>query len=464
MQKTLKSHGTWIGKWTFVLAATGSAVGLGNIWGFPYKAGTEGGGAFVLLYLLCILLIGLPVMVSEILIGRRSGTSPINSMKKAAIESNRSSSWQLVGWTGIIAGVLILSFYSVIAGLCLNYIFLSAASSGAVDAQTQFGTVTQSWEGLLLWHSIFMILTLLVVSAGIKSGIERMVKILMPMLGFLLVFMVVYAMLNGAFDKALSFLFSPDFSKVNSGTFLSALGQAFFSLSLGMGSIMAYGAYMPKEQKISSTSLNVASLDTLVAILAGLAIFPILFIGYEAFSVQETLEQLGGEKGASGPGLVFISMASTFNDMQFGKIIGPIFFILLSVAALSSSISILEPGVAYLSEERILSRKKSAIIISALSWFIGIGSVLSFNLWSDVKIIGDYNFLDSMDLIAVKNLQPLGGMLIAIFIGWFMKESLIKDELGSINPMIYSIWKIFIKFVAPIGIGCVLLSQIFASA
>lgn len=462
MQKTLKSHGTWIGKWTFVLAATGSAVGLGNIWSFPYKAGSEGGGAFVLLYLLCILFIGLPLMVSEILIGRRSGTSPINSMKKAAIDSNRSSSWQLVGWTGIIAGVLILSFYSVIAGLCLNYIFLSAASSGAVDAQTQYETVTQSWEGLLLWHSIFMILTLLVVSAGIKSGIERMVKILMPMLGFLLVFMVVYAILNGAFDKALSFLFSPDFSKVNSGTFLSALGQAFFSLSLGMGSIMAYGAYMPKNQKISSTSLNVASLDTLVAILAGLAIFPILFSAYEAFSVKETIEQLGDD--ASGPGLVFVSMASVFNDMQFGQIIGPIFFILLSVAALSSSISILEPGVAYLSEERILSRKKSAIIISALSWLIGIGSVLSFNIWSDVKIIGDYNFLASMELIAIKNLQPLGGMLIAIFIGWFMKESLIKDELGEINPTIYAIWKIFIRFVAPIGIGFVLLSQIFASA
>jgi NSS family neurotransmitter:Na+ symporter len=289
-----------------------------------------------------------------------------------------------------------------------------------------------------------------------------MVKILMPMLGFLLVFMVVYAILNGAFDKALSFLFSPDFSKVNSGTFLSALGQAFFSLSLGMGSIMAYGAYMPKNQKISSTSLNVASLDTLVAILAGLAIFPILFSAYEAFSVKETIEQLGDD--ASGPGLVFVSMASAFNDMQFGQIIGPIFFILLSVAALSSSISILEPGVAYLSEERILSRKKSAIIISALSWLIGIGSVLSFNIWSDVKIIGDYNFLASMDLIAVKNLQPLGGMLIAIFIGWFMKESLIKDELGEINPTIYAIWKIFIRFVAPIGIGFVLLSQIFASA
>ena len=459
MEKNLKSHGTWIGKWTFVLAATGSAVGLGNIWGFPYKAGDEGGGAFVLIYFLCILLIGLPIMVSEILIGRRSGTSPINAMKIAAIDSNRSSAWQLVGWTGIIAGVLILSFYSVIAGLCLNYIFISASSSGVIEAQTQFENATQSWQGLLFWHSVFMILTLLVVSAGIKNGIERMVKILMPMLGFLLVFMVMYAMLNGAFNKALSFLFSPDFSKVNTDTFLSALGQAFFSLSLGMGSIMAYGAYMPKEQNIGSTSVSVASLDTLVAILAGLAIFPILFSFYDGFSIDETLVQL--KENGLGPGIVFVSLASAFNDMQYGQLIGPIFFILLSVAALSSSISILEPGVAFLSEERILSRKKSAILISVLSWIIGIGSVLSFNLWSDVKIIGDNNFLDSMDLIAVKNLQPLGGMLIAIFIGWFMKESLIKDELGSINPIVYKIWRFFIKLVAPIGVGCILISQLF---
>ena len=304
-----------------------------------------------------------------------------------------------------------------------------------------------------------MILTLLVVSAGIKNGIERMVKILMPMLGFLLVFMVMYAMLNGAFNKALSFLFSPDFSKVNTDTFLSALGQAFFSLSLGMGSIMAYGAYMPKKQDIGSTSVSVASLDTLVAILAGLAIFPILFSFYDGFSIDETLVQL--KENGLGPGIVFVSLASAFNDMQYGQFIGPIFFILLSVAALSSSISILEPGVAFLSEERILSRKKSAIVISALSWIIGIGSVLSFNLWSNVKIIGDKNFLDSMDLIAVQNLQPLGGMLIAIFIGWFMKESLIKDELGSINPIVYKIWRFFIKLVAPIGVGCILISQLF---
>ena len=441
MQKTLKSHGTWIGKWTFVLAATGSAVGLGNIWGFPYKAGTEGGGAFVLIYLLCIVLIGLPIMLSEILIGRRSGNSPINSMKKSAIDSDVSSAWQGVGWIGISAGILILSFYSVIAGICLKYIFVSA-SSNDLDTAGQFLSIVNSPKELMLWHTIFMGLTMFIVSAGVKKGIGRMVKILMPMLGLLLIFMVVYGIINGAFKEALSFLFKPDFTKITSDTFLVAMGQAFFSLSLGMGSIMAYGAYMSKDQNIASTSVSVGALDTLVAIMAGLAVFPIIF------AIQ-------GLEASDGPGLVFISLQTAFNTMDFGNIIGPIFFILLSVAALSSSISILEPGVAYLAEEGYLSRTKSAIIISITCWLIGIGTAFGFD--KD----GNNFFQENVELISVNIMQPLGGMLIAIFIGWFMKESLIKDELGDINQAIYQIWRIFIKFVAPIGVGIVLISQLF---
>ena len=441
MQKTLKSHGTWIGKWTFVLAATGSAVGLGNIWGFPYKAGTEGGGAFVLIYLLCIVLIGLPIMLSEILIGRRSGNSPINSMKKSAIDSDVSSAWQGVGWIAISAGILILSFYSVIAGICLKYIFVSA-SSNDLDTAGQFLSIVNSPKELMLWHTIFMGLTMFIVSAGVKKGIGRMVKILMPMLGLLLIFMVVYGIINGAFKEALSFLFKPDFTKITSDTFLVAMGQAFFSLSLGMGSIMAYGAYMSKDQNIASTSVSVGALDTLVAIMAGLAVFPIIF------AIQ-------GLEASGGPGLVFISLQTAFNTMDFGNIIGPIFFILLSVAALSSSISILEPGVAYLAEEGYLSRTKSAIIISITCWVIGIGTAFGFD--QD----GNNLFQANVELISVNIMQPLGGMLIAIFIGWFMKESLIKDELGNINQAIYKIWRIFIKFVAPIGVGIVLISQLF---
>ena len=447
IQRQLKSHGAWIGKWTFILAATGSAVGLGNIWGFPYKAGTNGGGAFVLIYLGCILIIGIPIMISEIILGRRAGNSPINAMRSVALESNRSSSWQIVGWSGIFAGILILSFYSVIAGICLNYIFISASSSGTISSPEQFTNVISSPINLILWHTVFMILTALIVSAGIKDGIGRMVKILMPLLGFLMIFMVIYSIVNGDFSRAMSFLFAPDFSNVTSDTLLQAMGQAFFSLSLGMGSIMAYGAYMPKDQKVVSTSFTVASLDTLIAILAGLAIFPIIF----AFNLEPN----------SGPGLVFVSMLSAFNQMQFGQIIGPLFFILLSVAALSSSISLLEPGVAYLSEENILSRRRSAEIISFFVWILGIGSALSFNIWSDFSLIGDRNFLDSMDFVANQILLPLGGMLIAIFVGWFMKKSLIEDELGSINTSLYFLWRFFVKFIAPVCVGYIFYRQFF---
>ena len=447
IQRKLKSHGAWIGKWTFILAATGSAVGLGNIWGFPYKAGTNGGGAFVLIYLGCILIIGIPIMISEIILGRRSGNSPINAMRYIALESNRSSSWQIVGWSGIFAGILILSFYSVIAGICLNYIFISASSSGTISSPEQFSNVISSPINLILWHTVFMILTALIVSAGIKDGIGRMVKILMPLLGFLMIFMVIYSIINGDFSSAISFLFAPDFSNVTSDTLLQAMGQAFFSLSLGMGSIMAYGAYMPKEQKVVGTSFTVASLDTLIAILAGLAIFPIIF----AFNLEPN----------SGPGLVFVSMLSAFNQMQFGQFIGPLFFILLSVAALSSSISLLEPGVAYMSEENILSRRRSAQIISFFVWILGIGSALSFNIWSDFSLIGDRNFLDSMDFIANQILLPLGGMLIAIFVGWFMKKSLIVDELGPINNYLYVLWRFFVKFIAPACVGYIFYRQFF---
>ena len=447
IKKQLKSHGAWIGKWTFILAATGSAVGLGNIWGFPYKAGTNGGGAFVLIYLGCILIIGLPIMISEIIIGRKAGNSPINAMKNVALESKKSSMWQVVGWSGIFAGILILSFYSVIAGICLNYIFISATSSGTISSPDQFSSVISSPVNLIIWHTIFMVMTALIVSAGIKDGIGRMVKILMPMLGFLMIFMVIYSMINGDFTKALSFLFAPDFSDVTSDTLLQAMGQAFFSLSLGMGSIMAYGAYMPKDQQVVNSSFTVASLDTLIAMLAGLAIFPIIF----AFNLEPN----------SGPGLVFVSMLSAFNQMQFGQLIGPLFFILLSVAALSSSISLLEPGVAYLAEEGILSRKRSAEIISFFIWVLGIGSVLSFNIWSDVDIILGKNFLDSMDLIANQILLPLGGMLIAIFVGWFMKESLIKDEIGNTNNALYLVWRFFVKFVAPLCVGYIFYRQFF---
>lgn len=445
LDKQLKSHGSWIGKWTFILAASGSAVGLGNIWGFPYKAGTNGGSAFVLIYLACILMIGLPIMISEILIGRRAGNSPVNAMKKIAISSNKSPLWRYVGWSGIFAGVLILSFYSVIAGICLNYIIISATSTGDITSSDQFAHVISSPQNLLFWHTLFIALTAFIVSAGIKDGIGRMVKILMPMLGMLMIFMVIYAVINGDFNQAMNFLFTPDFSVVTRETLLEAMGQAFFSLGLGMGSIMAYGAYMAKDQNILTNSVSVASLDTLVAILAGIAIFPIIF----AFNLEPD----------RGPGLVFVSMLSAFNQMEYGQFIGPIFFILLSIAALSSSISLLEPGVAYLSEEDIISRRWSAVIISLIAWILGIGSALSFNLWEDLNFISDKNFLGSIEFITNQILLPMGGMFIAIFSGWFVSKSIIKNELGNINSTIFNLWLFFVKFIAPLGVALIIFFQ-----
>ena len=442
----LKSHGKWSGKWTFILAATGSAVGLGNIWGFPYMAGTNGGGAFVLIYLACILIIGLPIMMAEIVIGRRASSSPVNSMKSAALDSNRSSNWQVIGWGGLIAGILILSFYSVLAGICINYIFISALPDLQLSSEEQFSITTSSASNLLIWHTIFIFITAGVIASGIKNGIGRFVRVLMPLLGLILILMVLNAVINGDFLKGLLFLFSPDFSQVNPQTFLSAMGQAFFSLSLGMGAIMTYGAYMSDDQKILNTSITVGGLDTLVALMAGLAIFPIIFAS-------------GLEVNSGGVGLVFITLSQTFETMFLGQIFGPLFFILLVIASLSSSISLLEPSVAYFSEKNILSRKNAAFIFGFSAWFLGIGSVLSFNVLSDFYLLGNRTILDSIVFIGNNLLLPLGGLFVAVFVGWFMKKELIQEQL-QLSDGILNTWYLFIRFVAPIAVGMILITQI----
>lgn len=435
---------TWVGKWTFILAAAGSAVGLGNIWGFPYKAGTNGGGAFVLIYLACILSIGLPIMISEIMLGKRYRGSPVSTLRAASIESNNSPIWEIIGWGGLIAGIFILSFYSVLAGICLDYIFISLGLKGQIDSLAMFQEVTSSPLQLLFWHSAFIIITAWIIAAGVISGIERMVKLLMPLLFALMILMVINAFINGNFSQAVSYLFSPDFSAVTANTFLSAMGQAFFSLSLGMGAIMCYGAYMSAEQDIYESSSIVAGLDTLIALLAGLAIFPIIF----AYGVEPN----------SGPGLVFISLLSIFADLPFGNIVGGLFFLLLSIAALSSSISLLEPSVAYLSENKIITRPIASILLSGIAWFIGLGSLLSFNLWSDISFIGSRNFLDSMDLIANQFLLPLGGLFVAIYAGWKLNPSIAKSELGG-SVFVFNLWRFFIRYVSPVLVFAIFVFQ-----
>ena len=435
-------HGTWSSRWTFILAATGSAVGLGNIWKFPYMAGDNGGGAFVLIYLACIFVIGIPIMLGEIMIGRRGRSSPANTMKYLAEEAGTSKAWTLLGATGALAGLLILSFYSVAAGWTMAYIFGGFQETSAQAVSLEFDTFLANPAALLFWHSLFIVITVIIVARGILKGLEAWINTLMPMLFVIIILLCIYAMQTGAFIEGLTYLFKPDFSKINSDVLLAALGQAFFTLSLGMGAIMAYGAYMPADQNIGRTALTVAALDTGVALLAGIAIFPIVFAN--------------GLEPSAGAGLVFVTLPIAFANMPLGVLFGTLFFILLSIAALSSSISLIEPGVAWLVESLKTKRSYAAMALGAFAWTLGIFSALSFNLMSEFKIFG-MNFFDFTDFLTNQLMLPLGGIFIAIFVGWVMKKQDVLNELQIEDGIIFKSWYFIIRFIAPVMVGAVLI-------
>ncbi len=442
-------HGQWSSRWTFILAATGAAVGLGNIWKFPYLTGENGGSAFVLVYIVCVAALGIPLMMAEILLGRRGRSTPIRSMQILATENNAGQWWQIIGWSGTLAGMLILSYYSVIGGWTLAYIFKSIAgtfhqATGEFAANT-FNAFVGSGTSLFLWHTVFMIITMGIVAGGVQGGLEKAVQFLMPMLFFLLVLMVIYSMTTGYFGKGLAFLFTPDFSKLSGASMLTAMGQAFFSLSLGMGTIMIYGSYVPKETSIGSTSVMIALADTGVALLAGMAIFPIVF--------ANNLEP------GSGPGLIFQTLPVAFGNMTGGTIFGSLFFILLLVAAWTSSISLIEPFVTWLIETFGLSRISAALYSGVATWLLGLGTVWSFNLWAEVKFFG-LTFFDLLDFITSNLMLPLGGILIALFAGWLMTVESTKAELQISNPAIYAGWQALVRYIAPVAVFIVLLNAV----
>ena len=459
-------HGMWSSRTVFVMATVGSAVGLGNVWKFPYITGEYGGGAFVMVYLLCIALIGIPIMMAEILLGRRGRASPISTMRQLAREENSSPAWALIGYSGVVAGFLILSFYSVIAGWALAYVFQAAGGGlnnvSAAGAEVLFGDLIGSPVQLLIWHSVFIVMTIAVVARGVRQGLERAVTILMPALFVMLVVMVGYAYVEGDFARGFDFLFDVNFSRVFqlcTGTaeelecsfsgepLLVAMGQAFFTLSLGMGAIMAYGAYVPDHASITGATITIAVADTLVALLAGLAIFPIVFAS-------------GLEPGA-GPGLIFQTLPIAFGNMPGGQLFGTVFFVLLVFAAWSSSISIAEPAVAWLVEVRRWSRVNAAILVGALAWLLGIGSALSFNLWSgeEYQFFGRTLF-DLKDFLASNIMLPLGGLLIALFVAYGAGRHMALEELAISRQRLFDAWWFVIRFVAPLGIAIVFLNSI----
>lgn len=440
-------HGQWSSRWAFILAATGSAVGLGNVWRFPYLAGESGGGAFVLMYLACVAAVGVPLMMAEVLLGRRGRRSPINTMRELAREEGASPHWQAVGWMGVLAGFLVLSFYSVVGGWSVAYVVLTATGvfreATVSTAAAEFDALVASPERLLAWHTIFMAMTVAVVAQGVRSGLERAVKYLMPALVVLLLVMVGYAMGNGRFAEAIEYLFRPDFAGFfASGRMLEAVGQAFFSLSLGMGAIMIYGSYLPAHASIPRTVGVIALADTGIALLAGLAIFPIVF----AYGLEP----------AEGPGLVFKTLTVAFGHMPGGVLFGVLFFVLLSMAAWTSSISLLEPVVAWLVETRGLRRGRATTLAGAMAWLFGVGSLLSFNVAADLTVFGK-TFFGLMEYLSVNVMLPLGGLLIAVFAGWCMARASSLEELELGDHGLYRAWRFLVRWVAPAGVALVFL-------
>ncbi|CAM5365162.1 sodium-dependent transporter [Thauera mechernichensis] len=447
MQKT-HTHGQWTSRMGFVLAATGSAVGLGNIWKFPYMIGQSGGAAFVLVYLLCIALIGLPILVAEWMIGRRGQKNPISTMGELAKKNGRSGAWALIGFTGVLGAFLILSFYSVIGGWALSYTgdaitggFTGMDKDAVGNAFTGFLANAGS---LLTWHTVFMALTVGVVAMGVAGGLERASKLLMPSLGVLLFILVGYGMTTGGFGQAMAYLFNPDWSKLTGDVVLAALGHAFFTLSLGMGIMMAYGSYLGEDVNLLRTARTVVIMDTVIAIAAGLAIFPIVFAN--------------GLDPAAGPGLIFVTLPIAFGNITGGVILGTLFFVLLTFAALTSAISLLEPVVELVEERTPLSRAGATFVAGIATWALGIAALLSFNHWSDVTIIG-LNIFDLLDQLTSKFMLPLTGLGAILFAAWCLDRDSVRKELG-LGELGFSVWNVVARFVAPVGVLIVFVSNL----
>ncbi len=449
-------HEKWSSRLTFIMAAVGSAVGLGNVWKFPYTAGVSGGGAFVLVYILCAAAVGLPILIAELTLGKRGQMSPPGTMRRLAAEEGRSPNWQGLGWLGVVTGFLILSFYSVIGGWALAYIpkFMSGAvvSTDPDVVTAQFNALLASPGQLLIWHSLFMGLTVLVIARGIHAGIEQAVTILMPALFLLLVALVIYAGVTGDFTRAWSFLFAFDFSKITGAVVLNALGQAFFSISLGLGCMMTYGAYLPAQSNIPRAAVIIVIADTVVALLAGLAIFPIVFAN--------------GLDPASGPGLVFVTLPLAFAGVPAGAIFGTLFFVLIAFAAITSSISLLEPIVSWAEEHKGFPRAWSAIVAGVISWALGLFTLFSFNIWGGVHPLSmihrfkEATFFNLIDFVTSNVMLPLGGFLIAVFAAWMLARTKTETELA-LAPALYATWRALTRFVAPAALVLIFIYNVF---
>ena len=443
----MRNH--WSSRFGFILAAVGSAVGLGNIWKFPYITGMNGGGAFVLVYLIAILFCGLPILMAEFIIGRHSQKDVVGSFREL---TPNSPFWKSVGWLFLSAAFIILSYYGVVAGWTLDYLFKSLTGSfSGEDPEViagMFGALVTDPVRQIFWLTLFVGLCILAVISGVKKGLEGWNKVLMPTLFGLIIIMAVYAMTTSGAKEGLKFMLYPDFSKLTINGVLEAIGHSFFTLSLAMGAMITYASYMDKKEAIYPVSIRIAFLDTLVAILAGLAIFPIVF-------------SVGLEPGA-GPGLIFKTLPTIFATIPLGSALAVMFFVLLAFAALSSAISLLEVLTAFMIDEKKFDRKKATICMAIVVYIAGIPSALSYSVLADVKFFG-MEIFDFLDYVASNFMLPIGGLLIAIYAGFIMDKRIAQAEItedGQAYLAIFNIWYFVIRYIAPILVLVVFLTKI----
>lgn len=435
----------WSSRFGFLMASIGFAVGLGNIWRFPYVTGENGGGAFVLIYLLCAFGIGLPILVAEIMIGRRGRLSPPGSMRALAVAEGKSSHWQWAGGVNLLAAYLLEVGYCVIAGWVLFYLFKAVAGgfagTDAAAAEAAFTGLQADTGTMLFWTLLGLAITGLIIYAGVEKGIERTVRVLMPTLFGLLVLLAMYNVYAGGFAPALDYLFSADFSKVNAAMVLAAIGQAFFSVGVAMAGMMTFGAYLPKDISIGRSVVIIIIADTLVALTAGLVIFPTVF--------------KYGLDPASGPGLIFQTLPVAFAQMPGGHLISVLFFLLLSVAAITSMVGLIEPLTAWLEEHRSFERHNATLMVVGGVAMLSVLSILSYNVLADLRVAGkDLNA--AFDFLPNQILLPLGGFLIALFVGWFVSKASANEELAIRTPLLFEIWYFLIRYLVPLAVLLIL--------
>ena len=432
------SHENWSSRWAFLMASVGFAVGLGNIWRFPYVAGENGGAAFVLVYLACAFAIGVPILIAELFIGRRGKMSPPLAMRNVAEEGGRPRSWQLVGHMGLLAAFTIEIVYAGIVGWVLWYLFKAIttgfAGVDAAMAATEFANILADPVGMIGWTLAGLAITGFIIYSGVQGGIEKAVIILMPLLFALLVILAVYNIFAGGMKEALVWLFKPDFSKITPGVFLVAIGQAFFSIGVAMGGMMTFGAYLPKNVSIPQSVIIIVFADTIVALLAGLVIFPAVFNN--------------GLDPAAGVGLIFQTLPVAFAQMPGGYVFSVMFFTLLAVAGITSMVGLVECVTAWMEDHHGFARHISAMIVVGSVAVLSVFSILSYNVISELQFMGrDLNGV--LDYFSNQILLPLGGLLIAVFVGWFVNTRISAEELEFKSPVLFQVWHFLLRYLVP---------------